>query len=142
MIERSKTSFSAELAVLLASQELAQGQQPFVATLRAEPESRLLTQVGAVSGSGERGQHFGCLGRRMHAQGNQTLLHCPAARSSGVAKCGGALGKLAEKCGTVFRLHIRQPLKRYSAGIEGASCPSHTRPRDLAVVKPEKHHRP
>ena len=56
----------------------------------------------------------------MHAEGSQILIDCPAAPGSVVTKCGGILGKLAEIGGTVFRLDIGQPLKRYSAGIEGA----------------------
>ena len=75
----------------------------------------------------------------MHAQGSQILIDCPAAPGSAVAQRGGILGKLAEKGSTVFRLYIGQPLKRNSAGIEGASHGNRARLRNLAVVKPEKH---
>jgi hypothetical protein len=75
----------------------------------------------------------------MHAQGSQIFIDCPAAPGSAVAKCGGILGKLAEKGSTVVRLHTGQPLKRHSAGIQGASHGNHARLRNLAVVKPEKH---
>jgi hypothetical protein len=75
----------------------------------------------------------------MAAQGSQILIDCPTAPGSAVANRGGILGKLAEKSSTVFRLHIGQPLKRYSAGIKRASHGNHARLRNLAVVKPEKH---
>ena len=75
----------------------------------------------------------------MDAQGSQILIYRPAVPGSAVAKRSGVLGKLAEKGSTVFRVHIGQPLERYSAGIKGASHGNHARLRDLAVVKPEKH---
>ena len=109
---RAAAAPMAELGILLAVRKLAQGQQSFVTTLRAQPECRLLTQIGAAFRRGERHQHFGCPRRRMHAQGCEILLDGPAVPASAVAKRSGILGKLAEKCSTVFRVHIGQPLKR------------------------------
>jgi hypothetical protein len=128
-----------ELGVLLAADKLTQGQQSFVAALRTQPEGRLLAQVSAAFRGGKRGQDLGCPGRRMHAQGSQLLVHCPAAPGSAVAQRSGILRKLAQISGTLFRLHIGQPLKRNSAGIKGASHGNHARLRNLAVVKAKKH---
>ena len=75
----------------------------------------------------------------MHAQGSQILIDCPAVSGSAVANSGRILGQLAEKRSTLLRPHIGQPLKRYSAGIEGASRGNRVRLRNLAVIKPEKH---
>jgi hypothetical protein len=75
----------------------------------------------------------------MHAQCSQILIDSSAVPSSAVAKCRGILGKLAEKGSTFLRIHIGQPLKRYSAGIKGAPHGNLTRLGKLAVVKAEKH---
>jgi hypothetical protein len=58
---------------------------------------------------------------------------------AGVAKSSRACSKLPEKCDTLIRLYLGQPLKRHPAGIERATRSRHAYLPNLALIEPEKH---